>query len=676
MSIGIRAKLFAGISGVLVLLTAVAGIGLVKLNEVGGNASTIGQKQLPAVAYAYDAKVAITSMQRDLRQGILINNVHDTEWQKSFAAADKQFADDVVKLKDVSSTPESQKRIDTLVAVYDSWAPTRKQVFDLTSSGAVDAGRAVLLSDANVKAVQAINASLDDFIAYRQSRADTQIQSSNDAIDQARLLIGASVALAVALGLGLAFFLSRSVSNGVRDVQRVLTSITNHCAKSLENGLAAMANSDLSVEAVAVTKPIARYGKDEVGQTAAVTNTLLASIQNTIASYESARAGLSQLVSQVQRAAEGVAQSSSQLGAVSEQTGAAVQQVSRAVQNVAAGAGEASRGAQETNAAVSQLGQAIEAIARGAAEQARQIQGASATATALGATVEQVASSAQAVDNASQVARTAAERGGSAVQETTAAMGTIQGVVNQAVESVAELGKLSERIGAVVETIDDIAEQTNLLALNAAIEAARAGEHGKGFAVVADEVRKLAERSSRETKQIAELIRQVQSGTQHAVDAMQTGAQQVESGTAKAKRAGEALGEILASVEDTARQATEIAAAVQHMAASSGEVTEAMTSISAVVEESTAATEEMSAQAGQVTSAIANIAAVAEEQSAATEEVSASSEEMTAQVEQMSAQAQQLASTAKELRELVAQFRLAEAPAPASNVIPLRRSAA
>src|SRR5260221_13945534 len=107
-------------------------------------------------------------------------------------------------------------------------------------------------------------------------------------------------------------------------------------------------------------------------------------------------------------------------------------------------------------------------------------------------------------------------------------MAEIKGVVSAATERVQELGKLGRKIGAVVETIDDIAEQTNLLALNAAIEAARAGEHGKGFAVVADEVRKLAERSGRETKQIADLIRDVQSATEHAVTAMQAGAAKVE----------------------------------------------------------------------------------------------------------------------------------------------------
>jgi methyl-accepting chemotaxis protein len=370
---------------------------------------------------------------------------------------------------------------------------------------------------------------------------------------------------------------------------------------------------------------------------------------------------------QVTQSAGQVSDLSEQFADNTKQVGAAVQQVTMAVQNVASGAQETSRSAQETTAAVGQLSQVIDGIARGANDQARQVQTTSATATQMAAGIEQVAADANQVASASQQAKIVAERGGQAVRETTAAMNEIQVVVGQAASKVRELGTLGQKIGAVVETIDDIAEQTNLLALNAAIEAARAGEHGKGFAVVADEVRKLAERSGRETKQISELIAQVQTGTKDAVGAMDSGAAKVELGSQKAVQAGQALEEILVAVQETVRQVGEIASSSQQMAGGARSVTDAMQSISAVVEESTAATEEMAAQAAAVSGSISSIAAVSEQQSAATEEVSASTEEMSAQVEQMSAQAQQLAATAEQLKGLVARFEVADHDAPAAT---------
>src|SRR4051794_20169504 len=191
----------------------------------------------------------------------------------------------------------------------------------------------------------------------------------------------------------------------------------------------------------------------------------------------------------------------------------------------------------------------------------------------MAAGVEEVASNAQRVAATSQQTRASAERGAQAVRETVDSIHAITGVVSEAAGKVEELCKLGDKIGAVVETIDDIAEQTNLLALNAAIEAARAGEHGRGFAVVADEVRKLAERSQRETKSISELIRDVQRGTDQAVAAMQQGSERVEAGTSQAGAAGRALGEILGSVATTAQKVDEIAAAAREMVARGREVT-------------------------------------------------------------------------------------------------------
>jgi methyl-accepting chemotaxis protein len=467
-------------------------------------------------------------------------------------------------------------------------------------------------------------------------------------------------AVFVVLHTILLVWLAERVRRSAFAVETALDQMAKQSGRSLDRGLAALADGDLTVAAAAEPVRIASFGSDEIGRMAARVNSLGQSLDSMLAHYEEARAGLSDMIEGVRGTTGELDQQTDRVREAGHKLRGGTDEVSRAIDEVASRVDQTSAGAADTSDSVAQLQSAIDAIAAGATDEARQVQTATETAAQMAEGVEQVAASAQEVAAASRHARAAAQQGADAVRETVAGIASIQAVVSDAAEKVTELGVLGSQIGAVVETIDEIAEQTNLLALNAAIEAARAGEHGRGFAVVADEVRKLAERSSRETQQIADLIKKVQAGTQQAVAAMRRGADEVKGGTQRADEAGRALGDILEAVESTARQVGDIAAAAQQLAAGAGSVTQAMQSMSAAVEENLAASEEMSAQSSGVSSAISGIAELARSQSASTREVRSSAEVMSREVGQMAEQIDGLAETTAGLERLVGRFKLVD----------------
>ncbi len=180
-----------------------------------------------------------------------------------------------------------------------------------------------------------------------------------------------------------------------------------------------------------------------------------------------------------------------------------------------------------------------------------------------------------------------AKEGGEVVAQTVNKMKDIATVVKQSAENIEKLGESSKQIGEIISVIDDIADQTNLLALNAAIEAARAGEQGRGFAVVADEVRKLAERTTEATKQIASMIKGIQSETQEAVNAMKKGNDEVNSGIALADKAGQALNQILESTQEVQMMISKIAVASEEQSSTSEEIAKNVNSISHVTNDAT-----------------------------------------------------------------------------------------
>ncbi|WP_017756813.1 methyl-accepting chemotaxis protein [Calidifontibacillus oryziterrae] len=245
--------------------------------------------------------------------------------------------------------------------------------------------------------------------------------------------------------------------------------------------------------------------------------------------------------------------------------------------------GELLESANNLAASSEEISASTEEIASGSQMQANSASLASEMVKEMVNAIHAVSVNAEESADSSEEMVASAAKGNEVIQD------TLQGM-NEISEKISELSSKSIQIGEIVEVIDDIAEQTNLLALNAAIEAARAGEAGKGFAVVADEVRKLAERSSKATKEISELIQSIQSNTDASVEA-------VHNGNEKANHAGKAFEEIISLVKLSANKVGEIAAASEEQNAQSQEVLQSVESIAAVSEQTAAGVQETAATA-------------------------------------------------------------------------------
>ncbi|QWV95515.1 methyl-accepting chemotaxis protein [Geomonas oryzisoli] len=225
-----------------------------------------------------------------------------------------------------------------------------------------------------------------------------------------------------------------------------------------------------------------------------------------------------------------------------------------------------------------------EQMASGAEQVASQAQTVATASEQMSATSNEIALNCHEAARNSKQASSAAETGAQVVAQTVEVMNRIADRVNATSRTVESLGERSDQIGAIVGTIEDIADQTNLLALNAAIEAARAGEQGRGFAVVADEVRALAERTTKATREIGEMIKAIQGETKGAVLAMEEGVREVQQGTEEAAKSGAALQEILDQINAVSMQVNQIATAAEEQTATISEITGNITRISEVVQ--------------------------------------------------------------------------------------------
>lgn len=623
MRLTIGVKMIGAFLLVLLLLGFVSVYGILQLSALNRDVDDIADNSMPSV----NALSTIQNKAERLRtlQYKHISLTAKADMDATAAEIDATWAD-LAKGRSayeaLMSTDAEQQLYRQLGPLLDQWKSLQKQIEQLSSQQKSAEATALWASQGKAAADGAI-AILDQLEQINDGKAEKDVEKAAATYSFARLsMVGVSVG-AFAVGLFLALFLSGSISKGVRQVATAAGRV---------------ADGDLTLD------KLKARSNDEVGDLAKSFNTMVANLRD--------------VLTQVNNASQTVATSAEQLTSTTEEVAQAAGGVAQAVGQVARGAADQAASVGEANRLMEQLRSAIAQIAAGAQEQSRSTQSTAVAANQMADEIENVVRKASDVAVTAKTAQESAVSGSQVVDQTVAGMDRVRTAVLESAEQMKELGTLSGQVGAITQAITDIASQTNLLALNAAIEAARAGEHGKGFAVVADEVRKLAERAGTSAKEISDLISSIQNGTARVITSMEQGKTEVEEGSRLATSAGEALKAILAGAGEAAGAAESIASGAQQIATVSREVVKSIDSVAAIVEENTAATEEMAAGSDEVNRSIEQIAAITTENSAAAEEVSSSVEEMNASMEEIAASASSLASTAQALKNQVARFRL------------------
>ncbi|QDH23351.1 methyl-accepting chemotaxis protein [Saccharibacillus brassicae] len=413
---------------------------------------------------------------------------------------------------------------------------------------------------------KAVNDSLKALQASNIETAGAINEKSQSNLDDITILVIGLIVLALALLVGIGTLIARSIVRPVKELVRLLA--------QAENG-------DFTVKGTYVST-------DEIGELSASFNQMTGKLQTVFGS--------------VQESAYIVASSSEELSASAEQNSRASEHITQVVQELATGADHQSSKVEYSSRAITDITEHTRNIAAYTADMRRDVLHASE----------------------------ASSEGSRSIGEAGRQMNAISANVGSLSEAVQSLGRRSGEIEQITRVISEISGQTNLLALNAAIEAARAGEHGRGFAVVADEVRKLAEQSNNSTKQIAALIDLIRQDTDTTIRTMESTAGEVQSG--------------LEIVGEAGRSFDKIERAVGEAVAQIGKVTETL--------------ERLSGGTGQVNDAIVDVQGIARESAMNTQNISAATEQQLASMEEISSSSQALAVLADDLQTIIKQFKI------------------
>ncbi|MBK8944624.1 MAG: MCP four helix bundle domain-containing protein [Ignavibacteriae bacterium] len=634
LKIGVRLGLGFGVT--VLLLGIVIFSGLSSLSSVNENVTLIVEDRFPKTVQANEMINVVNDNARAIRNLLLRKDEATKEDSyKRFQHA-KEVVDKNTEIFERTITTEEGKKL--LAKLNDvrknEYFPIREKVLKEYDAGNYELATEMLFKEFRIAQNDYFDA-IADLIAYQNELVEIGAEEVHEAYNSSILLLSIIGAASLLFVIVFAWFLTKGIVKPVSIVKEGMTNLEKVCITNLGNGLMGVSKGDLSLKVNKMTTHIDVNSKDEIGEMAKVFNSMLSKAHAGIDAYEVVREKISDLSREATKliddAKDGKLDNRGDedkfqgaykeiIGGFNEVLDAVILPVKDGTEVLEKMAGgdltsrvlkdykgdhqkikdsintlgdslenvltEISDAVAATASAANQISSSAEELAAGSQEQSSQTSEVATAVEQMVATITQTTQHVVGTNDAAKTAGTLANSGKGVIEDTINVMKRIEEVVSDSSKIISELGESSGQIGEIVQVINDIADQTNLLALNAAIEAARAGEQGRGFAVVADEVRKLAERTTTATNEIEEMVTKIQKNSQNAVEAITKGNSEVSIGMVEAVKAGTSMEQIVKSSNEVLDISSQVATASEEQSATAEQISKSINGINTVAQES------------------------------------------------------------------------------------------